>query len=690
MKQFIRKVSAVGTSVAMLGMTVGGAVAADLADMPAPFVADNSYVSTAMVIGSSSDTAARNTLKTYFDGFVESSTAVGDVTSSTDEEKIYVGENLLAEFSSTLDDGDLDGLWDDSISFEGESLETSEIIEVTGNVYLTTSGVENEEELSDKVATYTNASNSWAYRYTFDEDFNDTVTSSDELKVDFLGKELRITSFTASNNKVEFTTGADYSLGQDSSVAVGGHTVYVGTIFESKVEIWADNEDHKFLSDGDEETFDIGNDQVEVKVEDIGYTDDVASRTVLVTVGEDITTSVKDDDAVQTELGSPDVDDDNDDAEWNWHNSITRDGALTAGDYIGIQFHQKMNNYDDDPAPLGSGESMSTPFGYLTLDFDVPEQTYDQYTIEFEQNYDIDHGDVDEVHVVLITANDGTSSNEGISIDGTDTAKLAVLDNGSIYYEDNDGDWQPGSVDAGNYSTGNLYLESGTGTTKKLGLLKANGTTGMGREGFIPGGLGALKLEDTESGDDGSITGDITFNVSVNSTQLGETAEDSDSGDVQYQRNSAYIGTGGWDDGDMVTAYGTKFVNLESNSDNDQVVFYLPSEELYADYSFSLRGSSSSSSTEADLVTASEDTSGYSNLVLVGGPAVNSVTASFMGKSFPSYGDASGIAADTALVQLVEQAGQTALIVAGWETADTQRGASAVAAGGLTGSSHIA
>ena len=61
-----------------------------------------------------------------------------------------------------------------------------------------------------------------------------------------------------------------------------------------------------------------------------------------------------------------------------------------------------------------------------------------------------------------------------------------------------------------------------------------------------------------------------------------------------------------------------------------------------------------------------------------------------MGKSFPSYGDASGIAADTALVQLVEQAGQTALIVAGWETADTQRGASAVAAGGLTGSSHIA
>jgi hypothetical protein len=60
-----------------------------------------------------------------------------------------------------------------------------------------------------------------------------------------------------------------------------------------------------------------------------------------------------------------------------------------------------------------------------------------------------------------------------------------------------------------------------------------------------------------------------------------------------------------------------------------------------------------------------------------------------MGLAFPSYGDASGITADTALVELVEQGGQTALIVAGWEAADTQRGASAVAAGGLSGASHI-
>lgn len=63
------------------------------------------------------------------------------------------------------------------------------------------------------------------------------------------------------------------------------------------------------------------------------------------------------------------------------------------------------------------------------------------------------------------------------------------------------------------------------------------------------------------------------------------------------------------------------------------------------------------------------------NLVLVGGPAVNSLTAAAMGLTFPAYGAASGIAEGTALIQIVDGAfttGKVAVIVAGFEADDTR------------------
>ncbi|MEK9789210.1 MAG: S-layer protein [Candidatus Woesearchaeota archaeon] len=67
------------------------------------------------------------------------------------------------------------------------------------------------------------------------------------------------------------------------------------------------------------------------------------------------------------------------------------------------------------------------------------------------------------------------------------------------------------------------------------------------------------------------------------------------------------------------------------------------------------------------------------NLILVGGPAVNRLTAQAMGLTYPTTGADSGIPEGAALIRLVENAfggSNSALVVAGWDAEDTRAAAS--------------
>src|SRR3989338_9627398 len=52
----LRKIAAVGTSLALVGVTVSGALAAGLGDLPSPFT--NKVAETVVVVGSTTDDAA--------------------------------------------------------------------------------------------------------------------------------------------------------------------------------------------------------------------------------------------------------------------------------------------------------------------------------------------------------------------------------------------------------------------------------------------------------------------------------------------------------------------------------------------------------------------------------------------------------------------------------------------------------
>jgi S-layer protein (TIGR01564 family) len=72
------------------------------------------------------------------------------------------------------------------------------------------------------------------------------------------------------------------------------------------------------------------------------------------------------------------------------------------------------------------------------------------------------------------------------------------------------------------------------------------------------------------------------------------------------------------------------------------------------------------------------------DLVVVGGPCINSVAADALGKTFPACGASSGIPENAALIKLVADkfaTGKTVLLIAGWEAGDTDLAARIVQSG---------
>jgi hypothetical protein len=203
---------------------------------------------------------------------------------------------------------------------------------------------------------------------------------------------------------------------------------------------------------------------------------------------------------------------------------------------------------------------------------------------------------------------------------------------------------------------------------------------------------------------DGTTFGNITIDVTQaidaegflgTSKATAETAE--------LDVNGTDIGT---EDDDQRSKYGAIFMNPDSNGDNDKVEFMVPDEQVEA--TVTLAGPSASVTTATESVTVNtvagqeiikldSDISDATarNMILVGGPAVNSLTAKALGLAFPTSGAASTVPEGAAMLKLVENAfggSNTALIVAGWERSETAAAASVLsqyATGSLSGDYQV-
>ncbi|MCD6398384.1 MAG: hypothetical protein J7L08_00500, partial [Candidatus Aenigmarchaeota archaeon] len=155
-------------------------------------------------------------------------------------------------------------------------------------------------------------------------------------------------------------------------------------------------------------------------------------------------------------------------------------------------------------------------------------------------------------------------------------------------------------------------------------------------------------------------------------TTSGATLKEDDDSDIKWGLDAANWGA---------------LMVWDSNDKNDLTISY-PEEKVIADVYIAPVTATSTTSTgevtrtgviktpvasvDTDVTTAQKTNK---NLILVGGPCVNKLTAEALGMDFPTCGSASGIPENGYMIKLVKDAfatGKYAMVIAGWEAENTQ------------------
>ncbi|MEM7821631.1 MAG: S-layer protein [Candidatus Aenigmatarchaeota archaeon] len=137
---------------------------------------------------------------------------------------------------------------------------------------------------------------------------------------------------------------------------------------------------------------------------------------------------------------------------------------------------------------------------------------------------------------------------------------------------------------------------------------------------------------------------------------------------------------------DVVTDSGAIVVSPASHSGSQRVVVKVPAEKVYVHAYVGKRGEVTTAEqkykvmkgiTTPVAVLDTEVTSVHKakNLVTVGGPCINRITAEALGLTYPACGVASTIPENAALIQIVDDAfttGKKVVVVAGWEASNTR------------------
>jgi hypothetical protein len=686
MKKFIRKVAAVGAGTAMLLGSIGGALASGetLAYLPAPFVVNSAYADVAMVVGAdagTNDNAARTALKTYFDG--EATAVAGDVGISDDaysREFYYeVDFNDTTAFGKDIDDEKISTLLDSKVDWGDKSYDVRELINFTTGAEVSTSGnTTGLKELGgDPYLTF--SAGSVSYLYKFDDAFNESDTSSQNLSTStplefgFLGKDIEITDISTTENTITIKLSDDYPFREGESQTVNGDTFTVGSIFETSVEVtFGDNT---------------------VKVDTIGYNSNNPDLSkVILNIGSKVTDTVSDGEVFEL---FEDYDPDND-APWEWEID-TKGGNMIR--HLGITLRLAADDLDitdsdANPDPIAVGESLVLPNDYIAISFDSTTDTsYCKMTIENKEDYDLNtsasggsNGDNSNVFIF------SGSENNCFAIGGTDTDRVYAKGNNNnvthqwdLWYDDSEGIKK-------NYTGGSTFNIDWDDTIMAVSFVNdtgygAGGTSGSGQY---------IKIA-RDSNADTTKTQHIFLNVTSGFEEFG-TTDDYDSGkyEVFYAADNT-TSTPSVDfsgrDYRVIDIYGViigdEGSNVEDDLDADRVVISVPNNRAQAVVSIAAGSQVIGGAVVEAALTTESGAAGYNNLILVGGPCVNSLTADYLGVPYKSCEGASGITENKGLVKLVEKSGKTALIVAGWEKEHTKKAADAVAAGGLTGTEYI-
>jgi hypothetical protein len=684
MKKIFRKAITVLGSVALIGATVGTAVAASY---PAPFTSN-----TAIVVGANaapSDNIAASSIASNLDAATAGSsvTTLTGATGVTEDEVALGGyinlttAGAASKITSTLTDSKIDSLLDTKLNWDDGGPSGADDYNVHEEILVGTMAIKTtlDDNDFDELLALTN-DKALEYRYVFDDAFNVTgvgTTNADTLYLTLLGKQYEIEAMTATT--ITVVTSDEISLAIGESTTVDGVTLTVDDVFDGKAQI-----NGEIITAGS--TKKIGG--VKVKVDTVGYHSNAPELSkIIIRAGKEITKTYSD--------GEEYIGEDEDDPTWVW----TMDSLSSAAGYIGVKYNQKETRDTDDVVYEGGSYLLPENFGEVKF-LGTTDVTYEDFKIYFDDAEDLwnstdltSTAQTLDAPVLIIESVGGVKDSIVLDTLSQETSKMYLrwAINGSetegtsddvstleVFYSDVDGTVQDSVRPRFSVAYDTTGALNDTIAAQDLGDLVVGDTTIA-----MTAAVTAGNLQITFA--DGGAAQNFTVDVGgVNLTGAGgelkwfggnveaTDKEDGLAGDLLVGTTS--VGTY---DNDIMTTNGQIIQTPEANLDNDEVIFSVPSDRVYARVSV-VAGGEASTSTDAGVMTVMDNavaTVAGKNLIVVGGSAINSVAAELLGGAYSeaAFTSATGVAAGEFLIQSFSRSGKTALLVAGYNAPDTEK-----------------
>ncbi|MBU5689581.1 MAG: S-layer protein [Candidatus Aenigmatarchaeota archaeon] len=592
------------------------------------------------------------------------------VLSGATSEEIELGDTIAGGnyLDTALKQYKLSGLKDSSVSFQDDTYDFHEEIQLTStanNLDVETSLTSSDDKYADGVYLEIQK-DALTYAFVFDESINvSKATTTDPLEIEFLGKTLVIES-VADSDTFTARVGDEYTLSVGDSVKVLGKTVTLKNVFSSGSVLVDVDGVSATVSQGQVKTVN----GIKVKPTDYGYSDTKEDRVAVLLLGEETTKTYNNGDAY--------IGQDKNNPLWVWKLS----GLTSNSPTIAIENDFIRDDYTDNPVTVGQCYEFPNAYAKVCLD-SLTVNSYQQYEVSVETGVDLtDAGSnwgssntvlrirsagLDEGLVELVSGNSYKTDTLYLKLDSTNGRV-------TVFYVDNDNDvTYAGNITlAGTaFDVANVNYQDTRAGDLKFTIQNTTGLTTF-----------ALTLDSAVSSDD---VVSVWTASGGNFDHLGATADDSESTELTWNGNN--IGTKEYD---LRTRYGVVIKNPDSNGAADKVVVHVPADQVKAKVVvYGPSGSATTTeggnikkvvpvtTTVAKLDTEVDPATVGKHLVLVGGPAVNRLTAQAMGLSYPTYGS-SGLlpfAEGEGYIKVYDgvfKSGQVVVVVAGWEEANTR------------------
>jgi len=555
------------------------------------------------------------------------------------------------------------------------------------------------------------------YKYVFDTSLGSgnlitNAKGSDSITINFLGQELEIQN--ATNTQMVVNSGERFDMKAGEEVQVEGKTVRLESATSSnKVRICVDGTNCEVVKEDDEEI--IGG--LEFRVEDVSDDQGIDYDAATLFIGLNARETFKD--------GEEYIGEDEDNPVWVW--MLANLGASQPT--IALRFDLALDSPDesDNPAfehPLYEGESLCLPRDYACI-------TFDSMVIDDFLKYNIETGVTESLFMNQTQADSNTGSiskrvlewnADGDQDVGFQTGTLSQiatadqsLDTDAIFFgvfnNTNGITTGPGNA------TLALFREERDGSDAIWFMNISGGATAsasnMTHRPFF------LDYKDSLV----PVTINWTVNTSEPGTQVtkGQIIIDFDSDwgvgtdpahgtdmenvSIWFQTKSVtdpnsidYLGTADGTE-DTYLFYGTNDISSfsentrtpsgmeikdpDASRSSDSLEFWLPAD--ISDYKANIVVTTGGRvvggeggdvvTDEAPQIQTAGDVTDLTqfNAILGGGPCVNSHVARLKGLSPGSCGAASGFTPNQAIVELMGNGDNVALVVAGWEADDTKR-----------------